>query len=238
MSHTFTLMGRSNQLTATYYPPIDLDPRYEYALGLIGLHTYNTIPNIYEGKNKFYYGDDKVLTIPTGAYEITDIESYLQDSLATATSDTDAKGRILSLKANNSTLKCEILSKVAIDFTKDDSIGRMLGFSKEVLEAAVKHESNMPIQIIKVVTIRVECNITTAAFYDTRLSHTLYEFAPSVEPGFSINIEPKNIIYLPINTTRIDSITLKLLDQDGDPVDFRNETIVIRLELKRYGSSI
>lgn len=238
MSQTFTLISRSSQLSGTYYPPIELDARYEYALGLIGLHTYNTIPNIYDGKNKFYYDDsDEVITIPTGAYEITDIETYLQDTLSKNIVNV-AKDKLISLKANNSTLKCEIMSTVRVDFTKDDSIGRMLGFSSKVLEPGIKHESDIPIQIIKVVTIRVECNITTAAFYDTRLSHTLYEFAPSVEPGYSINIEPKNIIYLPINTSRIDNITLKLLDQDGDPVDFRGEQIVIRLELKKYGSVI
>lgn len=233
MSHTFTLVGRSNRLSSIYYPPIDLDTRYEYALGLIGFHTYNTIPNIFEGQNKFYY-ENEVITIPTGSYEITDLESYLQDVLNTGAGG--GGGGVLSLKPNNSTLKCEITSKFSIDFTKDDSIGRMLGFSRKVIEANKKHESDMPIQIIKVVTIRVECNITTSAFYEARLSHTLYEFAPSVEPGYSINIEPKNIIYLPINTTRIDNITLRIVDQDGDPVDFRGEQVVIRLELKRYGT--
>lgn len=232
MSQTFTLRGTSNVLTATYYPPIELDPKYEYALGLIGLHTYNTIPNIYEGQNKFYY-DDKVLTIPTGAYEVTDIEKVLQGFLANDVTDKDS---VISLKPNNSTLQCELTSKFQIDFTKTDSIGRMLGFSEKILNANVQHESDMSVRIIKVVTIRVECNITTAAFYDARLSHTLYEFAPSVEPGYSINIEPRNIIYLPINTTRIDQITLTLLDQDGDLVNFRGEEIVVRLELKRYGS--
>ncbi|KAK9718368.1 hypothetical protein QE152_g23217 [Popillia japonica] len=111
----------------------------------------------------------------------------------------------------------------------------MLGFSKKVLQPNVQHVSDLRIRIIKVITIRVECSIITAAYYDGRLSHTLFEFAPSVEPGFSINIEPKNIIYLPINTTRIDNISLRLVDQDGDSVDFRGEDIVVRLELKKYG---
>ncbi|KAK9720488.1 hypothetical protein QE152_g22067 [Popillia japonica] len=229
MSRTFTLIGTSNVLTATYYPPIELNPNYEYAVGLIGLHTYNTIPNIYEGQNKFYYGNESV-TIPTGAYEVTDIEDFLQQSIA------KNKDGVISLKPNNSTQKCEISSKFTIDFTKADSIGRMLGFSSKVLAPNEAHESDLPVQIIKVVTIRVECNITAAAFYGAHLSHTLYEFAPSVEPGYSINIEPRNIIYLPISTTHIDKITLRLIDQDGDPVNFRGETIVIRLELKKYGA--
>ncbi|KAK9729456.1 hypothetical protein QE152_g15933 [Popillia japonica] len=231
MSHTFTLKSTSSEFSSTYYPPIELDPRYEYALGLIGLHTYNTIPNIHDGQNKFYY-DKQVLTIPTGAYEVTDIEEFLQNSLAPNVTN---KNAVISLKPNNSTQQCEITSKFSIDFTKSDSIGGMLGFSKKVLQPNVQHVSDLRIRIIKVITIRVECSIVTAAYYDGRLSHTLFEFAPSVEPGFSINIEPKNIIYLPINTTRIDNISLRLVDQDGDSVDFRGEDIVVRLELKKYG---
>lgn len=230
MSRTLTLIGTSNFLSATYFPPIELHK--EHVLGLVELHTYNTIPNIFEGQNKFYY-DDQVITIPTGAYEVTDIEAYLQNSIkAIKGNDDDTKEKLLSLKPNNNTLKCEIISKFDIDFIKEASIGHMLGFSKKILKAGQSHESDIPIKIIKVVSIRVECNVTTGAYYEGRPSHTLFDFSPSVEPGYSINIVPRNIIWLPINTSQIDYITLRLVDQDGDPVDFRGETIVIKLVLK------
>lgn len=219
-------------LTADYYPQIELDDRYEYALGLIGLHTYNTIPNVYEGHNKFYYAD-QVITIPTGSYEIGDLETYIQQQLVSPKNDISNKNAILSIKPNNNTLRCEIKSIFSVDFRPADSIGHMLGYSKRVLDANKWYESDLPVQIIKVVTIRIECNIVTSTYYDTHLSHTLFEFSPSVEPGYSINIEPRNIVYLPINTRSINNITLTLLDQDGDPVNFRGEQIVIRLELKR-----
>lgn len=224
MSRTFTLKGTSNVLSADYYPPIDLKPESEYALGLIGFHTYNSIPNIDHNTNKFYYDNDKVVAIPVGSYEITDIEEYLQSILSKAA---------ISLKPNNNTLKCEIKSKFVVNFKPDDSIGRMLGFSARVLQANAKHESDLPVKIIKVVTIRIECNITTSAYYNTSLSHTLYEFAPQVEPGYSINIVPQHIIFLPVLPRSIDNITLRLLDQNGDPVNFRGEEIVVRLELKK-----
>lgn len=222
MSYTFTLKGKSSVLSDIYYPPISLDREKQYALGLIGLHTYYTIPNIYEGNNKIYYNDEKIL-IPDGSYEISDIENYLKDVLPKDS---------ISLKPNNNTLKCEIESKFSINFEPKDSIGRMLGFSNKVLEPNIKHESDLPVEIIKVATIRVECNIITGAYYDARLSHTLYEFSPQVEPGFSINLEPQHVIYLPVNTTQIDNIRLELKDQDGRLVNFRGEPIVVRLELK------
>lgn len=227
MSSTFTLRGTGSVLSNDYYPPIELDPSAQYALGMIGLYTYYTIPNVVEGANKFYYDkDDKVITIPVGSYEISDIEEYINAVLN--------KEDAVTLKPNNNTLQCEVKSKFIINFEHGDSIGTMLGFSRKKLNANEKHASDLPVKIVKVVTIRIECSITTSAYYDARLSHTLYEFSPQVAPGFSINIEPTNIIYLPVNKRdTIDNITLSLLDQEGRPVDFRGEQIVIRLELKK-----
>ncbi|KAK9720137.1 hypothetical protein QE152_g22215 [Popillia japonica] len=97
---------------------------------------------------------------------------------------------------------------------------------------------DLPVKIIKVAMIRVSCSITTGAFYNTHLSHTIFEFSPQVDPGYAINIDPPHIIYLPVSSTRIDNITLTLIDQDGEPVDFRGEQIIIRLELKKYYNGV
>ena len=224
MSQTFTLQGSSNTLQAIYYPPIDTSDG-SYCLALIGLNTYNTIPNIEEGANKFYY-DRGSITIPTGSYEISDIERFLQSKL---------KEENISLRANNNTIKCELKCNFDVKFKPSDSIGRLLGFSgSKTLKAKQLHTSDLPVSIIKVTSVLVECNIITGAYYDSKLSHTLYEFAPQVDPGFSINIEPKNHIYLPVNTKSISSITLRLVDQDGNPVNFRGEKILIRLALKKW----
>lgn len=223
MSYTFTLKGTSHVLSANYYPPIEMNSKYDYAIGLISLHTYNTIPNITEKNNTFYY-DNKVLKIPVGSYEISDIEEYLQRFMSKDS---------ISLKPNNNTLKVEIECKHMINFEREGTLGRLLGFSKRFLEPNQKHESDLPVQILKVVTIRIECNIISSTYHGTHPSHTLYEFSPQVEPGYSIYIEPQHVIYLPVNRNSIENISLTLLDQDGDPVDFRGEQIVIRLELKK-----
>ena len=56
MSLTFTLSGKSNILTADFFPPIDLSDG-EYELGLTTFEAYNTIPNITWANNKFYYAE-------------------------------------------------------------------------------------------------------------------------------------------------------------------------------------
>lgn len=229
MSHTFTLQGNSNVLSDNYYPPIELCPHKQYCIGLIGFHSYHTIPNIEEGADKFIC-DKQVFTLPSGAYELSDISLYLQQQLCTSQeADCD---KTISIKANNNTLKCELKSKYDIDFSPENTIGKLLGFSRRLLIKDTLHESDLPVEIVKVSSIRVECNIATGSYYKSNLSHTLYEFAPSVDPGYAINVEPRNILYLPINTHTISNIILRILDQDNKPVNFRGEKITVRLELK------
>jgi len=242
MSQTFTLKGRSNRLEAYFVPPVELHQDYDYSLALISLNTWNSIPNIEPGRNKIYYrdlqGQEKIIKIPTGSYELADIEKYIHNQICEAGTADEEKNQVLSLKPNNNTLQCEIKSVYEINFQPSDSIAKLLGFSNKILESNKLHTSDLPVEIIQVITIRVECNIISGTYYGNRPSHTLFEFSPTVDPGFSINIEPRNLIFLPVNRKRIDNITLTLLDQDSRPVNFREEEVVVRLELKRNGSSI
>lgn len=245
MSQTFTLTGRSSVLSVDFYPPIQLDSKFNYSLALIGFHTYNSIPNIEDGVNNSLYisADNKSWTkvsVPTGAYEIADIENFIQKKLCSKESGCvqAARDQIFSLKPNNNTLKCELKSIFHIDFRASDSLGQLLGFSPRILPQLQTYESDLPVNIIKVATIRIECNISSGCFYGNKPSHTIFEFAPSVDPGYAINIEPNNYIYLPIiNKNLIDNITIRILDQNGDLVNFRNEEVVVRLELRKNGPS-
>lgn len=226
MSFTFTLTGRNSSLSANFYPPIDLGED-KHSIALIGFNTYNSIPNIDDKINKFYYIENnarKFIQIPTGAYDIMDIELYLQKQIG--------EGKLL-LKPNNNTLKCEIKCIYEMDFTPDDSIGNILGFSKKKISANKTHESDLPVNIIRVSSIRIECNIISGSYYNSKSSHTLYEFSPSVDPGYSINLYPRNLVHLPVNCKKIDNISINLLDQESNLVNFRGEEIVVRLELKK-----
>ena len=75
-SISLTLSGRSSVLEAQYNPPIELSPHKNYTLGLVTLLTFNSIPNIGVGNNKFYFGNQEIV-LPTGSYEISEIEKYI-----------------------------------------------------------------------------------------------------------------------------------------------------------------
>lgn len=182
------------------------------------------------GQNKFYVssGDDKVvIELPTGSYEIEDIERTLQESLKT-------KNIELSLKPNNNTLCSTLKCSKPVDFRPKDSIGRLLGFTPRLLLGDYKSNvSDLPVAILKVNALRVECNITSGAYINQHSSHTIHEFFPAVPPGYKIIENPKQIIYLPLTVKAINHLQLRIVDQDGHLINFRGEIITIRLHIKK-----
>lgn len=98
-SLTLTLSGTSSILEANYFSPIGLSPFKNYTLGLVELLTFNSIPNIDDGNKSCV--ENEVITIPTGSYEIEDIDNYLQEALA-------QHDIHISFKPNNKTLRSEI----------------------------------------------------------------------------------------------------------------------------------
>lgn len=229
-SLTVTVTGTDPAaLVCNFFPPLELTSG-EWYVGLLDFTTYNSIPNIIEGKNNEFpvlEGEKwKVIKLPTGAYEIDNIEAYLKKKLGK---------KKLSLRPNNNTLKCELSCELPVDFGQSvHSIGPTLGFTeKKLLDAYKTHTSDTPVNIIKVNTLRIRCNIVQGSYKNGENEHTLHSFYPIVEPGFKIVETPSNVIYLPVNVQRLDNVTLSVVDQDGDTIDFRGEVITVRLHLKR-----
>lgn len=244
MSRTFTLVARSSELELDVSPEIPLDRKY--SLALVGLYTYNSYPNIETGRNKFYYwkkGKNNKrqrheVTIEEGAYEITDIERLLRKALrekpTKESEHQQGEATVVSLKPNNNTLKCELRSKYEVDFTPADSIGPLLGFSNTLLPANKLHSSDKPVDIVRVNLIRVECNLVFGSYLNSKQTHILYEFKPTVDPGYAINITPNHLIFMDVqeNLGSIRHISVRLTDQNSELINFRGEEVIVRLELK------
>lgn len=236
-SYTVAISGCSSSLRSTLFPPLELKQDKSWEAALLDFATYNSIPNVIEGiNNKFHYARSintqglpeftEIIEIKTGSYEITDINQVLQDKLGKD---------VIELRANNNNLRCEIKCKHFIDFSQPSSIGSLLGFPihSPILEPNVYHTSQNTVNIIKVNIINITCNIVQGAYKDGTNQHILHSFYPTVPPGFKIVEKPHNLIYLPLITTHISDIVLNVLDQDGDPVDFRGEVITLRLHIRQ-----
>lgn len=224
-SASVALNGAESELQTYMNPPLILNPMYDYEIALIDFTTYNSIPNIYEGFNRIYYDNGKYINIPTGSYEITAIEEFLKGALGNDK---------IQITPNNNTLRCEVFSKFDLNFTHSDSIGSLLGFSPKIYAHDEKHMSDLPVNINKVISINMLCNIVSGSFSNGTVSHILHSFYPIVPPGHKIIEKPTNLIYLPINKTdKIDRIAIKIVDQDNNLINFRKEEIFIRLHIKQ-----
>lgn len=182
------------------------------------------------GHNKFYFLRDTEtnLTLPTGNYEIDDVERQLKEQLA------EHNVQPFSLTADEVTLTTQIKvpSDILINFIPQDSIGRLLGFKPNILSHSNSYKSDMPASIIHINAIRIDCNITAGAYINNHQVHTIHEFFPDVATGSNIIEVPAQVIYLPIVVKSIGHLQVKIVDQDGQLVNFRGEIITIRLHIK------
>lgn len=233
-SITLTLSGNSSSLHASYYPEIVLDDRFQYMCALVDFNTYNSVPNVCDN-NKFHIkkedGTDMELVIPEGAYDAQEIIDLLNSELK-------KHNIILAIAVEIHTMKCILTSSenIEIDFTAKNTIGHLLGFKSKKIRFSnecLEVKSDHIIDIKHANVLRIDCNIATGSYINENSSHTIHEFYPTVGLGYKIVEVPRNLIYLPIVGETISHLNIKIVDENGKLVNFRGETITVRIHIKR-----
>lgn len=230
-SITLTLTGTSSTLSAHFCPEIDLDDQNSYSCCLLDFYTFNSIPNVHERNNKIYYSKDKgntleYIEVPVGSYEIEELVSFLNVQFKKRSISTE-------ISTDKNTMKCWIKTEVYIDFVEKGSLRDILGFNPWLLGVG-QYVSDHVINIQRVNNLRIDCDLITGSYHNGQGTHTIYEFDPSYcKPGYKIIEQPKHLIYLPVSRRRISTINISILDENGGLVDFRGETITVRVHIKR-----
>lgn len=229
MGYDFYLSGRTWELTAEFFPPIQLSPERRYEIALVNVEVANTMPNVFPGRDRFYYRDATAknddayshIVLPEGSYEIDSLSALIAERVPNVV-----------IKGNPNTLSVEFISSVDIDFRPDDCIGPLLGFSKRTFRAKDRIVSDRAVDVMAVTAIRVACDLVENSYVNGQKSRILHEIVVDVDPGFKLFSAPSQLIYLPINRTTIDSITLQFLDTENNPINFRGEATSARLHLR------
>ena len=224
--------------TTQVSPPILFDNRDNYEVALIDLETYYSFPNIDTTNNQFVYivgTTPKVITIPTGAYSIENVNNAIQAGMrVNGDWNASAGTYYITITTNPPTLgsTISIATGYSVDFTLPFSLANLLGFNTTVLSAGTYVSPNI-VNILTVNSIFVNCNIISGSYNNGALSTVLYSYFPSVGPGFKINERPVNAVYLPLISNHITSVRIWITDQDGNIMNFQKEIHTIRIEIKK-----
>src|SRR6476646_6793867 len=119
----------SNTQSVVYTPPLTFNRPAE--LALLSISFYNSIPNVDSTNNKFIYSMDagatyKTITIPIGAYEITDIKTRISDGM-TANGDDSSK---IVITANSNTFHIEtklLTDQIKVNYS-DGTVKSLFGY--------------------------------------------------------------------------------------------------------------
>ena len=235
-----TLSSKLTDFTTWLEPPIRLVSDKHYEIAFLSLHTYNSLPNITEANNKFKYSSDKgntwkTITFPKGAYEFDEINALIQREMRANQQMTDEQYyiNIDYFKPTFKTILDISNEEYMVDFGTENSIGSTLGFTNEKLSHGI-HQSPNIIDIEKVNSILVHCDIALGSYVNSRGSNVIHSFSPRVSPGYKVLERPSpELIFLPIvGRPDIQSIRLWLTDQDNNPIDLMGEKITIDILIR------
>ena len=201
-----------------------------------GVETYYTFPNIDGKNNKLQISFDKgktwiQLELATGCYEIEAINTSLKRLIKEKGASKDVE---LCLAPNKNTLQSILtLKNVWISFSDGEkgSLRTVLGFDAKVYKDGI-HESEHTVNILRVNSIIIHCDIITLSRKNGIASPIIYSFFPNVSPGQKIVDRPKNLIYLPLTLSVISQMTVWLTDQNDEPLDIRGEELTITFHIR------
>lgn len=242
-SFTVSFTGKSSVLRANFFPHITLDPHANYCCALLDFTTYNSIPNIIEGKNndftfKYKLGEEykeKTISLLTSMYEIEDILKYLKAELNTVKIS-------LSYEISEASSTVQISFNAEIEWIAG-TVLTVIGFKKpadqpRLFQKGWIYRSDHITRITDIDVIRIECDIVSNSYINGKPCHTIHQFSHcKVPPGYKFIEVPQHIIYFPIKDKELRSIQISVVDQHGNLIDFRGEDISCRIHIKKIGAN-
>ena len=198
--------------------------------------------------------------VPKGSYEIDEINDCIQSEMKKQVenlyrSDGVVIGTNMStLRATLKFAKTSATTQYWVDFSVNNSLGSVLGFNKgeytyiekkedpidpdKVTSYIDYYESENIVRIDEVSEIRVTDDVIGSSYLDGETTNDIYSFYPEVAPGYKIVEKPFHLIYLPIVLHKISSMETRIVDQNGNLMNFRGEDIIMRFHIRERKSNI
>ncbi len=149
---------------------------------------------------------------------------------------TDIKDSSFNITINLSIFKVAIQqdpNKMRVDFSKANTFRSLLGFRSRELTQAYNLADDTA-QITTASSILIKCSITEGSYHNGEESNILFSFPSYLVPtGFMINVTPPSMVYLPVITNVINSITFSIIDDNGNLLDFKDEKMALAIHIRQ-----
>lgn len=228
--------GKSENFTTSFNPPLQLDIKKSYEIALISSQIWYSWHNITSRNNNFFYTSNeitsKLIEIPPGSYNIEDLNEEIKYLMEQKGDDKNS----ITITPNYNTLKSriELKNNYVVDFRIRNSIAEVLGFDVATLiDRNGIHESQNVVNITNINSLQIHCSLIDGSYINGVSSDLLYTVSPNVPPGYLIQVEPKQKVYVPIkNISQIDGIRFFIKDQDNNFIDMNNERVTYYVHLR------
>ena len=139
----------------------------------------------------------------------------------------------IEISANTNILKSEMIIKdnYEVDFRRYNFCNTLLGFHSKLYTSGFNESENM-VNILTINGILVNIDIVKGSYFNGSTQPTTYSFYPNVSPGHKIIEIPQNLLYFPITSDTIHSITIWLTDHKGNEVNLRGQNLSMRFHLR------
>ena len=229
---------------------IELNPKRNYHFYLKMFSTYNTLFNIDETNNKFYYTIDNTvpannnqpaIVLTPGAYSIDAINIKIQAKMKERghynTTTGVANPYYVTITMDETTSKT-VLSitnpRYSVDFSEPNTMRDILGF-RPILYSGVENISEEIIKIVSVNNIYIHCDwVSSNSYLNGKMVNILYAIpAYTIGIGAKLAVSEINPLWLPLTRKSLDSIRFQIKDANGKLLNFNNEIISIQLVIQQ-----
>jgi hypothetical protein len=138
----------------------------------------------------------------------------------------------INLEVNYATIAVKIILTSGYTLNLSGSTwGLLIGFT--AIDVTTTQLGTLTPDITRGVdSIFINCDIIKGTYSNGVRGQVLYSFSPNAGVGTLLHINPRNLLFLDIDSTSLTSIRVWVTDQLGRAIDFRNEGSTFMLELR------
>ena len=237
--------NRPGDFTTRFTPTIVLENDARYFIGfnrIISMFfTWTNVNSGYNNQKRAFSKNNgnswTDIDFAQGVWTYTDFDNYIREK--TKTIDGDGKEEYpIKLTFDEPTFR--VIITLATDYQLDltkSNFNELIGYDKAIL----KEERNIGVRVPNLIedtdVLNIHCDLTSTSLVAGEESDIIYSFGTStLRASYGFVLEPRRVIFNPVNKTSISSIRIYITDGLRRPVHLNNADTAFSLILKKVSS--